>query len=123
MIVTQRDPKAPSAVIDLTATPYFDAPQIPAQPLMLIEASGLERVRPTDDETISANAYRTDRVPSASDLDLHFGGGLGPASVLDVGAHPLRARARSLDLMTVMAVALLVGVGLLMLTVVATLRY
>lgn len=106
--------------IDLSRVPYFASAE--PKPLTLQEASGLERVRPTLDSIPAQTSYVMDRVPSPADNSMFFGG-LGLASVMDVGAHPLRARARRFPVLPVFAITAIVAVGLVMATVVATFRH
>jgi hypothetical protein len=102
--------------IDLTGVSYF-----PAEPLVIQEASGLERVRATDVETETAPSYLVDGAPRRSDDSMFFGG-LGLAAVMDVGAHPLRARVRRMNASTVVAVSLVLAVGALMFAFALTLK-
>jgi hypothetical protein len=103
--------------IDLTQVPYFPAQ---AGPLELQEASGLERVRGLVEVEPPAS-YRFDHHPLPSDDSMFFGG-LGLAAVMDVSAHPLRARARRINVMTIFAITAVAAVGLVMATVIATFR-
>ncbi|HVY11114.1 MAG TPA: hypothetical protein VHB18_13310 [Mycobacteriales bacterium] len=98
-------------LIDLTQVPYFPAD---APPLVLQEASGLERVRESAPVVETASGYLADRRPQPSDESLFFGG-LGLASVMDVAAHPVRARLHRINILTVFAVAVVAGIGIVML--------
>jgi hypothetical protein len=119
MKIRQHDATSGKVVIDLTEQPYFTAPQ---KPLTLQAASGLERVRETDDDPVVTNpVYLADRPPAPADETMRFGG-LGLAAVMDVGAHPIRARARRVDVLTVFAIGVVAAVGAVMLTLAMTLR-
>jgi hypothetical protein len=119
MKVRQHEAASGKLVVDLTEQPYFAAPQ---QPLTLHAASGLERVRDTDDDPVVTNpVYLTDHPTAATDNTMHFGG-LGLAAVMDVGAHPIRARARHINVLTIFAITVVVAVGAVMLTLAMTLR-
>lgn len=102
--------------IDLTTLPYF------ATPLVLEAASSQERLRSDTDEIVVIPDYRIDRQPEASDPDLRFGGGLGLAAVLDVGAHPIRARVRGVRVLPIFAITVVAVVGGMM-VLFAALRY
>ncbi|HVT64464.1 MAG TPA: hypothetical protein VHD81_04880 [Mycobacteriales bacterium] len=105
--------------VDLTRVPYFAAQ---SAPLVLQEASGLERVRGTVEAIPTQPTYAMDRTPGPVDSSQFFGG-LGLASVMDVGAHPLRARARRINVLMIFAVAALVTVALVMAEVVVTFKH
>ena len=83
----------------------------------------LRAIAEETDNVLTIPDYREDRAPSPEKSSLHFGGGLGTAAVLDVAAHPIRARARQINPLTVMAITVIVGVALVMLTMVVTFKY
>lgn len=110
-------------VIGLTSVPYFATD--PSTPVVVREASGLERVRDASVEA-DANAevqphYRIDRPPGPADDPMHFAG-LGLAAVMDVGGHPIRARARRINVLTLVAITVILAVGAVMITLAATLK-
>ncbi|HVT19808.1 MAG TPA: hypothetical protein VHE57_00265, partial [Mycobacteriales bacterium] len=100
----RRERTADQVTIDLNQVPYFEP-----EPLVLREASGLERVRETTaaDEGLGPN-YRLDRPPRAADDSMFFGG-LGLAATMDVGAHPVRARLRRINVLTLLAITAIAG--------------
>jgi hypothetical protein len=104
--------------IDLTQVPYYPAP---AEPLVLQEASGFERVRESVEDADTTSTYRIDRHPKP-DRDSQCFGGLGLAAVMDVSAHPLRARARGINVLTIFAITAVVTVAAVMAMVVGTFR-
>ncbi len=104
-------------VIDLTRVPYF--PSEP-EPLVLQEASGLERVRGVVEET--PPTYRIDRYPHPEGDTLFFGG-LGLAAVMDVSAHPIRAKARRIHVGAIFAITSVLVVATIITTIVASFRY
>lgn len=122
MIVEQRETKTHETVVDLTSTPYFSTPPVSQQPSSFPEGSSLERPRGLDDDVAVSPGYLTDRPPAAYDSSLRFGGGLGPASTFDVKAHPVRARLHSINILSLVAITVVVGVGLVMLTIVAAFK-
>lgn len=107
----------PQAVIDLTKVPYFVAPP------SLEEPSSQERLTGgnADDNVLVIPDYTVDRNPAAS-ATLHLGGSLGTAAVLDVAAHPIRARARRINFVTITAIPLVAGVAMVMATLIVTFR-
>jgi hypothetical protein len=121
MIVKQRETQPPGPVIDLTSTPYFSAPPIAQQDQSDFPVgSSRERLRGfAGDDVFVIPDYGTDRPPAAHDSSLRFGGGLGAALSYDVAVHPVRARLHHVDVLTVLAITVIVGVGAVMLTMVA----
>lgn len=107
----------------LTSTPYFADPSDANDSLGLHAGSSRERIRETDEATIEVPEYRIDRIPLPRDPEQRFGGGLGTATVRDVSAHPIRARLRHFDVLTVVAVSFVAAVAIVILTLVATFRY
>jgi len=105
-------------VIDLTQVPYFPAD---AAPLVLQEASGLERVRESGPVVETAPGYLVDRRPQPPDGSLFFGG-LGLAAVMDVAAHPIRARLHRINILTVFAISVVAGIGIVMLMMVSSFK-
>lgn len=122
MIVKRRETKPHETVVDLTSTPYFSTPPVPQQPSRFPEASSRERLRDLDDDVIVIPDYRTDRPPAAYDSSLRFGGGLGSAATFDVKAHPVRARLHSINILSLVAITVVVGIGLVMLTMVVAFK-
>jgi hypothetical protein len=119
MKVAAHPSNAPKVVIDLTNTPYY------APTLTLEEASSRERLTGAagEDLVIVLPDYRTDRPPAPPDPTRRFGGGLGAAAVLDVGAHPIRARVRHINPLRVLAISVIAAVAMVMLTMVATFHH
>ncbi|HVX70705.1 MAG TPA: hypothetical protein VHA79_13560 [Mycobacteriales bacterium] len=108
-----------TATIDLTKVSYFPEE---TPPLVLQEASGFERVRDdVPDPEDAAAGYRVDRRPKPTDDSLFFGG-LGLASVMDVSAHPVRARLRRVNVMTVFAISVVAAIAAVILTMVAAFK-
>ena len=117
MTVKQYEARTGRVVIDLTQVPYFDQP-----PLVVQEASGLERVRPVAETAEDNLGYRADRKPTPADAAMRFGGGLGLATVMDVDAHSIRARARGINVMTILAASTIAAIAMIMLTMVVVLK-
>lgn len=105
-------------VIDLTQVPYFVAPQEAP------DASGQAALTgATDDGNVLVIPdYRTDRPPTAAGT-LHLGGSLGTAAVLDVAAHPIRAKARRINFLMILAITAVAGVAMVMATLIVTFRH
>jgi hypothetical protein len=109
MTVKQRKPTSHKATIDLTALPYFaDAPRA------LDPAS--------DENTLVIPDYREDRPPSAFIPGQRYAG-IGLAAVMDVGAHPIRAKLRRINVMAILAITVVAGIAILFATLVATFRH
>lgn len=109
MTVKQRKPTSYKTAIDLTALPYFaDAPR-------LIDPA-------TDENLLVIPDYLEDRAPSAFIPGQRYAG-IGLAAVMDVGAHPIRARLRRINVMAILAITVVAGVAILFATLVATFRH
>lgn len=125
MIAKQRETQSHGVVIDLASTPYYSAPPVAGTEQPIDFGTSRERIRGFDDggQVVAIPDYRLDRPPAASDSGLHFGGGLGAAASFDVHAHPVRTRLHNINVLTVMAITVVVSVGIVMLTVVAAFKH
>lgn len=109
MTVKQRKPTSYQTTIDLTALPYF------AEPRRAPDATSEENMLVIPD-------YLVDRKPSAFIPGQRYAG-IGLAAVMDVGAHPVRARLRRINVMSILAITAIAGVVLVFATLVATFRH
>lgn len=99
-----------TTTVDLTSVPFFN---------------GTKQLAPreaADDVWTVFPDYRFDRLPAPQEPGQHFGGGLGLAAVMDVKAHPVRARSRRIDILTVFAITVVAAVGAVMMVMVGALR-